>query len=210
MVSGRIHHGGMMQERHAPVKAQILPVRGRKGVKKGSKKGPVSETVGMGSVKDAAWPDRLGCREHRTMDCSGTFGSATVSAAPIPSLSRVRCAWSIFTQNVERIKVRLVWCPPWQGGFKRRGAGFVTGLNATTWLRSKPIGNRRSAIAAQRVSVLLNPPCLRGLAPFMGVSRRRSEKATVSNGFRKPTRISAPRPKPLKTVITPSPRRPPP
>ena len=42
---------------------------------------------------------------------------------------------------------------------RRRSAGFVTGLNATTWLRSKPIGNRRSVIAAQRVSVFLNPPC---------------------------------------------------
>ena len=37
--------------------------------------------------------------------------------------------------------------------------------------------------------------------PFMGVSRRRSEKATVCNGFRTPPRISAPRPKPLKTVL---------
>ena len=37
--------------------------------------------------------------------------------------------------------------------------------------------------------------------PLMGVSGRRSEKATVSNGLRTPPRISAPQPKPLKRVL---------
>jgi hypothetical protein len=59
---------------------------------------------------------------------------------------------------------------------RRRSAGFLTGLNATTWLRSKPIGNRRSVIAAQRVSVFLNPP--RGLF-FLNFFELKSLKTVV-------------------------------
>ena len=67
-----------------------------------------------------------------------------------------------------------------------RSAGFVTGLNATIWLRSKPIGNRRSAIAAQRVSVFLNAPWTikNALAGASGPCRRRGKPARRNSGRR--------------------------
>lgn len=40
LVSGRIHHGGMMQERHAPVNRHILPVPGRFWRRRGRKRQP--------------------------------------------------------------------------------------------------------------------------------------------------------------------------